>query len=191
MSKHSILNRARIFKYTQKTTACLLSIITNKCTNMKLKRKYITPYLTWTFVVIGITGILMTFHVFEGFIEVVHGLLGLIFIIFSILHLVINWRSLKPYFKKSAFIVSLFVTIAISILIINQFKGFGEEERTIMKKLTKAPIHQTLKILEIDYSEAILKLKNNKIDFGNSKTIDEIGFNNHIAPDEILEMIVK
>lgn len=158
---------------------------------MKIKRGFVTPYITWTFVVIGITGILMFFHILDGYTEVVHEFLGLFFVIFAVFHVIINWKSLKRHFKQRMFTTSFIVTLLLSALFLYAGKGHGNHKRTIIKKLSKAPINETLSILEIDHSDALAILKNNRITFGESKTIEEIGLKNKISPNDILELIVK
>jgi len=158
---------------------------------MKISRKLITPYLTWTFFVIGISGILMFFHVLDGYTEVVHEFLGLLFTIFAILHTVLNWKSLKSHFKKKIFVNSFIVVSLVSVLFIYLGIGHGEPERIIMEKLTKADINRTFSILDIDYFEAEKILKSNNILIGKSRTIEEVGLKNQLSPEEIIELILK
>ncbi len=158
---------------------------------MKLNRDYITPYLTWTFVVIGVTGLLMFFHVLDGYTEVVHELLGLLFVLFSIFHVILNWKGLKKHFKKRKFKVSLLVILLLSVLFIYVGKGHGEHERIIMEKLSKAPLSQTFEILDIKYSEVSILLKEENIRIGDAQSIEEIALKNEKTPKEIIELILK
>lgn len=158
---------------------------------MKIKRNIVTPYITFSFIVIALSGILMFFHVFDGYTEVLHEIIGLMFVIFSILHIVVNWKSLKSHFKKKAFIVSFILTLLLSTGIIIIGNGHGEHKRFIMQKLTEADIVNTCEILQIDYQEAEMILRSNNIIIGKSKTIDGVGLKNHKCPDEILELIIN
>ncbi|MGK9120968.1 DUF4405 domain-containing protein [Olivibacter jilunii] len=69
---------------------------------MKL-RKYITPFITLVFLVVALSGLLMLFHLFDGYTEVMHESLGLVFVIFAIFHILVNWKSLKIHFGKKVF----------------------------------------------------------------------------------------
>ena len=158
---------------------------------MKIKRNFVTPYITWTFAVLALSGILMLFHVFDGYTEVVHELSGLLFVIFSIFHIIINWAGLKTHFKKRIFITSFIVIMLLSVFIVFAGKGKGEHNRIIIEKLSKAEISDSFEILDIDYYEVEELLRKNNITVGNSKTIEEIGLKNQISPKEIFEMIVK
>ncbi|MCG8583052.1 MAG: DUF4405 domain-containing protein [Bacteroidales bacterium] len=158
---------------------------------MKIKRSFVTPYITFSFLVIAITGILMLFHVFDGFTEVLHEITGLMFVIFSILHIVVNWKSLKSHFKKRAFHVSFVLTVFISTGIVMAGKGHGEYKRFIIQKLSEANIVNTCEVLQINYHEAEKILRNNDLVIDNAITIEEIGRKNHLSPDDILEIIIN
>jgi len=158
---------------------------------VKIGRNLVTPYITWTFIVIGISGILMFFHLLQGYTEVVHEFLGLLFVIFAVFHVIINWKGLIKHFKKRMFIISFIVTLLFSGLFIYAGRGHGNHKRVIIQKLAKAPIGQTFEILEIDHSEAAAILNNNSITLGDSKTIEEIGLNNQKSPNDIIELILK
>lgn len=53
---------------------------------MKLNRNYVTPFISLVFLVVGISGLLMFFHLFDGYTEVVHEILGLLFVICYLCH---------------------------------------------------------------------------------------------------------
>lgn len=158
---------------------------------MKLKRSFVTPYITWTFLVIGLSGMLMLFHLGDGYTEVLHELFGLLFVVFSVFHIIINWKSLKNHFTERTMITSFIVVLFFSILVIIIGNGHGAHERVVMEKLLKAPIANAFEILEIDPYEAEETLENNHIVMGDSKTIEDIGLNNQTSPMRIIELIVK
>lgn len=51
---------------------------------MKPSRNYVTPFITIIFLAVGLSGVLMCFHLLVGYTEVVHEVLG---IFFSMLYL--------------------------------------------------------------------------------------------------------
>lgn len=158
---------------------------------MKLKRNIITPFVTLLFAVIALTGILMFLHILDGYTEVLHELLGVVFIIFSVLHIIINWKALRGHLKSEKFGIALVITIILSLSIVLAGKGHGDHERYILEKLITTDINSTLSILEIDYRDAVLTLKNENITIGNATTIQEIGINNNVAPKDVIELIVR
>lgn len=158
---------------------------------MNIKRNFVTPFITLLFLVIAISGTFMFFHILDGYTEVLHELLGILFLIFSVLHVVLNWKSLKSHFKKRMFATASIVITLLSILIITIGKGHNDYQRTIVKKLAEAEINNTLEILEVDSLEAVRILNENDVVIGNSKTIEEIAFKNNLPSKDILELITE
>lgn len=158
---------------------------------MKLKRNIITPYLTFLFVVVGLSGILMLFHILDDYTKVVHELLGAVFVLFSILHVIINWKSLKSHFKKKVFIISGVVVLIFSVTFIILAKMNVDHEGIMIEKITEAPISESFSVLDLDYNEVEKILQENNIVIGESKTIKEIGLNNKKTSKDIIELIIK
>ena len=93
-------------------------------------RKFVSVGLFFTLTSLVITGILIqTFELFENefpahFCTAVHVLTGFVFTVFSIFHIVLNWRSLKRYIKKTdetniskESVVALFLTVIIIVIV--------------------------------------------------------------------------
>jgi len=158
---------------------------------MKLKRNVITPYLTFLFIVVAISGILMLFHILDDYTKVIHELLGAVFVIFSILHVILNWKSLKGHFKKMAFIVSGIVVLLFSIVFVALGTMHPNHEGIMIDRVIDAPISESFNILNLDYIEVEKILKDNNIVIGESKSIKEIGLNNDKTPKEIIELIIQ
>lgn len=158
---------------------------------MKIKRSFVTPYITLLFLVIALSGTLMLFHIFDGYTEVLHELLGVLFLIFSVLHLLVNWKSLATHLKKKSFIFSSILILLLSAGIVIMGKGHGDYQRYIVKKLSNADLVNTLEILEIDYSKADSILKEKNIVIGNCKTITEIALKYDKPSKDILEFITE
>ncbi len=158
---------------------------------MNLKRNIVTPYLTFLFLVVGVSGILMLFHIFDDYTKVVHELLGTVFVIFSVLHVIINWKSLKTHFKNKAFIVSGIVTLIFSICFVVMAKMETDHEGIIIEKITDAPISESFDILNLDYNTVEKTLNENNIIIGEAKSIKEIGTINNKSAKEIIELIIE
>ncbi|NDW17614.1 DUF4405 domain-containing protein [Dysgonomonas sp. 216] len=158
---------------------------------MKLERKVITPYLTFLFVVVAISGMLMLFHIFDDYTKVVHELLGAVFVLFSIFHVILNWKSLKSHFKNKVFIISGIVILLFSTAFVLAGKLHPNHEQIVMEKLAEAPISESFSILKLDYDEVEKILNENDIVIGNSKTIKDIGLNNKKSVKDIIELIIE
>jgi len=158
---------------------------------MKIKRNIVTPYLAFLFLVVGVSGTFMLFHVFDDYTAIVHELLGMAFVVFSVLHLILNWKSMKSHFKKRVFISSGIIVLIFSILFISMGKMHGNLEYEIIDKLIKSPVTYSFNVLNMDYHQAETILEKNNIIVGASETIEEICKKNQISPKEILELLVK
>ena len=62
-----------------------------------------------TFLVVGVTGVLMFFHVKSGTIVGLHEWLGICFLVAAGFHLAINWRSFASYLNSPAFWIGVVV----------------------------------------------------------------------------------
>jgi len=158
---------------------------------MKLKRNVVTPYLTFLFIVVAISGFLLLFHILDDYTKEVHELLGAVFVIFSILHVVLNWKSLKGHFKKKTFIVSGIVVLFFSIVFIVFGAMNPNHEGIVIDRVIEAPLSESLSVLNLDYTEVEKTLNENNIIIGDSKSIKEIGMKNNKTSKEIIEFIVE
>lgn len=158
---------------------------------MGLNRNYITPFISLVFLVVGISGLLMLFHLFDGYTEVVHEILGMFFIICAIFHIIINWKALKIHFKKGVFIPALLGVLTISVILIISERMYPPVDLTIINKLVKTPINDAFKALDINYEKASEKLKKNGISIEEATTIEEIWINNDAVPEKVIDLIME
>ncbi len=160
--------------------------------NQIIKREVVTPYLALFFAIVAFTGILMFFHLLEDYTNVVHEFLGLTFVLFSILHIVTNRKSIGSYSKNRKFIVPGAVVSFLAILLVIIGKVKSNIELDIKDRLLTSPVSNTFKALKIDYTQAktILK-KNNIIIIDSLQSIDEISLKNKKSPEEIIQLIIK
>ena len=69
-------------------------------------RTTLNPSLILTFIIVGLTGIMMMFHIEAGGIKHLHEWMSIVFLILSVIHLCLNWKILLAYPKKPAVVVS-------------------------------------------------------------------------------------
>jgi len=158
---------------------------------MKLNRNYITPFISLVFLVVGISGLLMLFHLFDGYTEVVHEILGVFFIICAIFHIIINWKALRIHFKKGVFIPTLLGVLTLSVILIISERMSPPVDLVIFNKIVKAPINDAFKTLDINYEKASEKLKENGLSIKEATTIEEIWINNDSNPEEVIDLIMS
>lgn len=158
---------------------------------MKLGRNYITPFISLVFLVVGLSGLLMFFHLFDGYTEVVHECLGLFFIVCAIFHIMLNWKALKIHFKRGVFIPALMGVLVISAVLIVSEWMHPPVDMIIINKVVKAPIHDAFKALAVNYDKASENLEKNGILIGKAKTIEDIWIINDADPEKVIDLITE
>ncbi len=157
----------------------------------KLSRHIITPYITFVFAATAISGLLMSFHIFDGYLTIMHELFGLVFVLFSLLHIIINWSSLKSHFPGKAFIASGLIVLAISAGLIAHNARDKDHKQVLLDKIASAPVAESFKLLGLDYARTAELLKKEGIAIGNANSIEEIGAKNGTSAREIIELILE
>ncbi|RCW39043.1 DUF4405 domain-containing protein [Marinilabilia salmonicolor] len=156
---------------------------------MHLNRSYVTPFITLVFLVVGITGLFMFFHLFDGYTEVVHEFLGLFFVIFAVFHVIINWKALKIHFKKGVFFPAALAVAVMSILFIVQQHYNPKVDTIVLERIIKAPIDDVFRALQVDSVEALKRFEANGISIDGAATMEEIWTNNDATPEEVFDLI--
>src|SRR5690606_17322534 len=141
---------------------------------MKLNRNYITPFISLVFLVVGLSGLLMFFHLFDGYTEVVHEFLGVFFLVCAIFH-----------------IPAGLAVAVVSILFIAQQQLHPKVDTILLDRIIKAPINDVFKALQVDSAQAVRRLQANGISIDYAKTIEEIWLNNDADPEEVFDLIME
>lgn len=158
---------------------------------MKLNRNFITPFISLVFFVVGLSGLLMFFHLFDGYTEIVHEYLGIFFVICTVFHIMVNWKGLKVHFKKGVFLPTLWAVLIISLVLIISQKMYPPLDTVILSKIVKAPIIDAFQVLDINYDKASDRLKKNGLIINNAKSIEDIWINNKTNPKEVINLLME
>src|SRR5690554_727528 len=158
---------------------------------MKLNRNYVTPFIFLVFLVVAITGVLMLFHLFDGYTEVAHEILGAFFILCSIAHAVLNWKALKIHFKRGVFLPALAGIFFLSAILVVSEIMYPPVDLTIMRKLTKAPIHDAFSALGVNYEIASESLKEMDILIDEARTMEDLWIQNDADPEKIIDLLLN
>lgn len=158
---------------------------------MKLNRKYITPLITLTFVITGISGIMMFFHIMDGYTEVLHEFMGLFLVILSILHIIVNWEMLKKHFKKKIFWVTILVSPIISALFVVQQQANPKVDTIIMERIVKSPIPYLFNALQVDSLETVKRLEDYGVSLEGAKILEDLWINNDVRPEKVIDLITE
>ncbi|HLW62529.1 MAG TPA: DUF4405 domain-containing protein [Flavobacterium sp.] len=158
---------------------------------MKPNRNYVTPFISLVFLVVGISGLLMFFHLFDGYTEVVHEILGLFFVVCAIFHIILNWKALKIHFKKAVFLPALLGVITITSLLVVMERLYPPVDLQIMNRIVKAPVRDAFKALNINYDEANIKLKARGIGIENAQSLEDLWKLNNADAEVIIDLLLE
>ncbi|MBT1684987.1 DUF4405 domain-containing protein [Dawidia soli] len=158
---------------------------------MKLSRNYITPFISLVFLVVGLSGLLMLFHLFDGYTEVVHECLGVFFVICAIFHVILNWSALKIHFRRGIFLPALAGAVTLTVALVILESMHPPVDMLIINRIIKAPMNDAFKALEVEYSEAAKRLKANGISIENARTIEDIWVNSNADPEKVIDLITE
>ena len=158
------------------------------------KKDIATSLTTFLFIVLGVSGILNFFHVFDNYIETaletVHEILGLAFVLASSFHILLNWKQMKRYFSKKTFLISGILVFFISLSLLFFGKDHKDTQDVVIDLLLNSPIPHSFVVLNEDYEKTKTKLEKAGIVVDGSMTIEEISKNNGISPRKIVEAIM-
>lgn len=158
---------------------------------MKPNRNYVTPFIAIVFLVVGVTGLLMLFHLLDGYTEVVHEILGLFFLICAIFHIIINWKALKIHFKRGVFLPALCAILTVSILLVVAESMYPPVDLQIMNRIVKAPVKDVFRALEVDYEEAGEKLKRKGVSVEKAHAFEDLWNNTEANAEEIIDLLLE
>ncbi|WP_438018691.1 DUF4405 domain-containing protein [Sorangium sp. So ce315] len=157
---------------------------------MKLNRNFVTPFLAFIFVPVGISGVLMFFHLADGFTEVLHEVLGLAFVLFVFLHVAINWKSMRGHVGKRNFAIAAAAVTLLSAGLIALERAQLPVDLVVLERVARAPISDSFRVLEIDHTKAATVLSKRGIELDGAETIEDIWINNDSSPEEVVETLV-
>jgi uncharacterized membrane protein len=170
-----------------------MSIKKGKLMSKSDLRNVATPFVAVTFLVIGITGVLLYFHLFESSVKELHENLGMVFVAVALLHLFVHYKSMSNYFTKKAFIIITALTLIISAVFI--YEGASQKgpnpKRVLIESVLQAPLDNSLVVLGIKKEKAIKNLKSENIKTDGAKTIMDISKNNDVSPFRVVSIITK
>jgi hypothetical protein len=96
---------------------------------MKKLRSWVTPITIGSFLLLGVTGLLMFFKVRRGLIVVAHEWLSPIFVIGACLHIWLNWGAVRANLSRARGIIIVGLFAALLAFSIAPFKEAEEHAR--------------------------------------------------------------
>ena len=155
------------------------------------KRDIATSLTTLIFLVIGITGIFMFFHLFDKYTKELHEILGLAFVVVVIFHVVFNFKSMKQYFSKKVFLLSSIIVAIISLMFIFNAPEGKSSKDIMFNAVFDSNIEKTFVLFEDNIDLAKIKLVDAGLKIEGLSTIKQIAKENKTSPFKILGILSK
>ncbi|MHC3993518.1 DUF4405 domain-containing protein [Thiomicrolovo sp. ZZH C-3] len=148
-----------------------------------------TSLTALVFLVVGVSGVMLYFHVFDVQVKALHETLGLLFSAAVLLHVYFNWKGMKRYFPKKLFMGYAAVITAVSIAFIASADSGPNPKVTLIERALNAPLAVSLPLLETDREQAATLLGGRGIMIGSADSLAEIARANGVSPYELVMVI--
>lgn len=152
-------------------------------------RDIATSITTLVFLVMGTTGVMMYFHIFDKYTKEMHEILGLVFVSAVFLHVIFNFKNMKQYFKKKIFYIISIITIITAVLFIVNAPDEKNHKRLILTTVINTTIDKSFPLFVEDIESATIKLQKAGIKIDGAKSIREISMINNTSPFEIIRIL--
>lgn len=154
-------------------------------------RKWSTPVLISAGIFVSISGVLMFFGI-RNPLEQAHEIIGLVFAIAIILHIVNNWNAFKYYFTQNfgLGIVGMVAIVSFTFIIVSASQGGGNLMMNIIHSVEGAPLTEVAPLLDQSTENIISSFKASGFVVENpEKSIEEIAAMNDVEPRELMQVI--
>ncbi|WP_243613921.1 DUF4405 domain-containing protein [Shimia aestuarii] len=123
-------------------------------------RKWATPLTIGSFLVMGVTGTLMFFHLDEGLNKLLHEWAGWAMLVAVGAHVLLNWRAFQIYFKRPVALGIMVVAAgALLLSFVPVDAGGGSPVPHVMRALSDAPVEHVIAIAGVDLQEGLTRLR--------------------------------
>lgn len=125
---------------------------------MKSLRSWATPLIIGSFLIMGVSGVLMFFHAETTLMKVIHEWAGWAMVVGAGAHLLLNWRAFTTYFKRplaTGIMGVSAVLLALTFLPVGPTENSGDITRVALTALSGGQI-ETLAELAGQDTEVVL-----------------------------------
>lgn len=158
-----------------------------------LPRKFVTPITGVLSLVIGISGVMLFFHLGAGMVKGVHEWLGIAFAVIMLVHLALNWNAFKQHFKRpAAWAATGVITTITAVFLVTSVSGPHENPmHSIEISIETTAISDLAPLFKLSQSEMVQRLGEVgvKIETGR-ETLRELASNSGTAPRRLLATLI-
>jgi hypothetical protein len=160
--------------------------------NINRIRNWATPITIGTFLLAGITGILMLFKINIGISREIHEWIGVLMVLGVIFHTVSNWKLFKSYFTKPAglSIIGVFLVLGIISFAAPAESEGGVSPRQIFQTMQNVPLTTAAQVVKTNPEAIKEKLEKEGFTVDNTnQTIKDIAISNGKNPMRVLKVV--
>jgi hypothetical protein len=157
-------------------------------------RQFFTSGVAFTFLVVGVTGIIFQFFFKTKLLEEIHGWLGVAMVSAAAVHIFQNWRPLKKHLQDKRVYALL-----VPVLLLVAYFTFGQPEkeqgvspRAVVRKLVQANAADVARTLGKDVDTVYASMKADGLQVRSAgETVQDLARDNRKQPEAILNYFMK
>jgi len=156
-----------------------------------LLKKLATPLAIAFFMVIAVSGIMLFFHLGEGFVKELHEWLGMVFVVAAVLHVYRNWSLFKKYFQNHLLwkVFALTLGVVLAFVLPTGLSGPHKGLRSLVEAVAAAPLQQIAPVLGTSYEDLRTKFAKHGIAIDNpSISLREVAHHSKRELPEVLSI---
>lgn len=156
---------------------------------MKISRNLATFGVALSFFIVGLSGVLMFFHLDFGAMVVLHEVIGLFMVALCILHIQVNFVSFKKYFKNKNNVLILCAIFA--FVLIALFTVASNPKDEAYDKLAKANLKDLMQTLRTDEAHFAHFLQEKNLILDEDISLQGFIDKHKLDEDEVIRAVFK
>lgn len=142
-------------------------------------RKWATPLTVGTFLIIGVTGVLMFFHLESMLNKVIHEWAGWAMLVGVGAHLLLNWRAFTTYLRRPLAKGIMGVSALLLVASFIPAGGGGNPMKMAVEKLQDAPIEAVIAVSGMGLDEGMQVLAEAGVDVAAGQSLSDASGGQH------------
>lgn len=147
-----------------------------------------TSLTALVFLVVGASGVLLYFHLYESRVKELHETLGLLFAAAALLHVYFNWKGMKRYFPRKLFAVYAAAVALTAVVFAASASDGPNPKRLLIDKVLNAPLPVAYALLGTNPEQGRKLLETRGIYTKGTSSIAEIAKHNGVSPFAVVLM---
>lgn len=161
---------------------------------MNKYRQFFTSGVAFTFLVVGVTGVIFQFFFKTKLLEEIHGWLGVAMVSAAAVHIFQNWRPLKRHLQDRRvylLLVPVFMLVAFFTFGGND-KEQGVSPKAVVRRMVQADTADVAKVLGKDLDKVVASMKaDGLLVRSTGATVQDLARENRKPPEAILNYFMK